>query len=110
MTLNDLERQFTALKLMSWQSSSLVDYEGYDVYMCRNARGQGALRELLNPLVSTVVEDTSLQINTNPVEVYKQWVNQTEADSGLTRSASSVCCPRSLCALENKIRILVFWF
>jgi len=51
----------------------------------RNARGQGALRELLNPLVTSVVDDTSLQINTNPVEVYKQWVNQTEAESGQTR-------------------------
>jgi len=51
----------------------------------RNARGQGALRELLNPLVSSVVDDSSLQINTNPVEVYKQWINQTEAETGQTR-------------------------
>jgi len=28
----------------------------------------------------------SLQINTNPVEVYKHWVNQTEAETGQTRS------------------------
>ena len=52
----------------------------------RNARGQGALRELLNPLVTSVVDDTSLQINTNPVEVYKLWINQTEAETGQTRS------------------------
>jgi len=51
----------------------------------RNARGQGALRELLNPLVTTVVDDNALQINTNPVEVYKQWINQTEAETGQTR-------------------------
>ena len=51
----------------------------------RNARGQGALRELLNPLVTTVVDDNSLQINTNPVEVYKQWINQTEAETGQAR-------------------------
>jgi len=58
------------------------------VCLCvRNARGQGALRDLLNPLVTRVVDDSSLQINTNPVEVYKQWVNQTEAETGQTRSA-----------------------
>jgi len=58
----------------------------------RNARGQGALRELLNPLVTTVLDDPSLHINTNPVEVYKQWINQTEAETGQTRwVASSVC-------------------
>ena len=57
---------------------------------CRNARGQGALRELLNPLVTTVVDDRSLQINTNLVEVYKQWINQTEAETGQTRSVFCV--------------------
>jgi len=56
----------------------------------RNARGQGALRDLLNPLVTKVVDDSSLQINTNPVEVYKQWVNQTEAETGQTRSYSLI--------------------
>ena len=63
----------------------------HDVYscvcVCRNARGQGALRELLNPLVRSVIDDASLQINTNPVEVYKQWINQTEAETGQTRYA-----------------------
>ena len=60
------------------------------VCVCRNARGQGVLRELLNPLVTTVVDDQSLQINTNPVELYKQWINQTEAETGQTRSAFSI--------------------
>jgi len=39
----------------------------------------------LNPLVTSVIDNASLQINTNPVEVYKQWVNQTEAETGVTR-------------------------
>lgn len=43
------------------------------------------LRELLNPLVRGVIEDRSLQINTNPVEVYKQWVNQMETQTGKAR-------------------------
>ena len=58
----------------------------YDVVLlCRNARGQGSLRELLNPLVKEVVENKTLLINTNPVEVYKQWINQFESESGKAR-------------------------
>lgn len=48
----------------------------------RNGRGQSSLRELLNPLVRSVIEDQHLQINTNAVEVYKQWINQMEAETG----------------------------
>jgi len=43
----------------------------------------------LNPLVTSVIDNASLQINTNPVEVYKQWVNQTEAETGVTRWLTS---------------------
>jgi len=69
---------------------------------CRNARGQGALRELLNPLVTSVVDDASLQINTNPVEVYKQWINQNEAETGQTRSRPTVShCLSQLLTLSN---------
>lgn len=48
----------------------------------RNTRGQGTLRELLNPLVRAIIDDRNLVINTNPIEVYKQWVNQMETTSG----------------------------
>ncbi|ESN91702.1 hypothetical protein HELRODRAFT_108462 [Helobdella robusta] len=48
----------------------------------RNARGQSLLKELLNPMVIEILEDKNLKINTNVVEVYKQWVNQTEATTG----------------------------
>ena len=51
------------------------------LFLTRNARGGGSLRELLNPLVRSVI-DEPLQMNTNPVEVYKQWVNQSEAETG----------------------------
>ncbi|KAK7450216.1 hypothetical protein BaRGS_00039964 [Batillaria attramentaria] len=50
----------------------------------RNQRGQNALREMLNPLITRVIEDRNLRINTNPVEVYKAWVNQTESTTGKT--------------------------
>ncbi|XP_048258787.1 ras GTPase-activating-like protein IQGAP1 isoform X2 [Haliotis rufescens] len=51
----------------------------------RNQRGQNALREMLNPLITGVVEDKNLRINTNPIEVYKAWVNQTESETGKAR-------------------------
>ena len=71
-----------------WLRGAMKVHDVYScVCVCRNARGQGALRELLNPLVRSVIDDASLQINTNPVEVYKQWINQTEAETGQTRYA-----------------------
>ena len=48
----------------------------------RNGKGQNYLRELLGPLIARVLEDKTLQISTNPVEIYKQWVNQLESESG----------------------------
>ena len=50
----------------------------------RNQRGQNALRDMLSPLVNSVIEDKNLRINTNPVEVYKVWVNTTESQTGKT--------------------------
>jgi len=40
---------------------------------------------MLQPLVVDVIADKGVKINTNPVEVYKVWVNQTESESGKTR-------------------------
>ncbi|XP_066458965.1 ras GTPase-activating-like protein IQGAP2 isoform X2 [Eleutherodactylus coqui] len=48
----------------------------------RGARGQNTLRQLLAPVVKEIIEDKSLIINTNAVEVYKAWVNQLETATG----------------------------
>ncbi|XP_012683975.2 ras GTPase-activating-like protein IQGAP2 isoform X2 [Clupea harengus] len=48
----------------------------------RGARGQNALRQLLAPVVREIIEDKSLGINTNPVDIYKAWVNQLETQTG----------------------------
>uniref|UniRef100_A0A8C0LPU9 IQ motif containing GTPase activating protein 2 n=1 Tax=Canis lupus dingo TaxID=286419 RepID=A0A8C0LPU9_CANLU len=48
----------------------------------RGARGQNTLRQLLAPVVKEILDDKSLTINTNPVEVYKAWVNQLETQTG----------------------------
>ncbi|XP_073670718.1 ras GTPase-activating-like protein IQGAP2 isoform X2 [Paramisgurnus dabryanus] len=48
----------------------------------RVARGQNALRQLLGPVVKEIIEDKNLGINTNPVDIYKAWVNQLETATG----------------------------
>ncbi|XP_006775791.1 PREDICTED: ras GTPase-activating-like protein IQGAP3 [Myotis davidii] len=48
----------------------------------RNGRGQSALREILSKVVQDVLEDKMLSIHTDPVHIYKSWVNQTEAQTG----------------------------
>lgn len=53
--------------------------------LLRGTRGQSSLRELLQPLVEGVLNDKNLSINTNPLEVYKAWINQTESETGTAR-------------------------
>ncbi|XP_015229906.1 PREDICTED: ras GTPase-activating-like protein IQGAP1 [Cyprinodon variegatus] len=48
----------------------------------RGARGHNVLRQLLAPVVKDIIDDKSLSTNTNPVEVYKAWVNQLETATG----------------------------
>uniref|UniRef100_A0A3B5MDU2 IQ motif containing GTPase activating protein 2 n=1 Tax=Xiphophorus couchianus TaxID=32473 RepID=A0A3B5MDU2_9TELE len=48
----------------------------------RGARGHNTLRQLLAPVVKEIIDDKSLGINTNPVDVYKAWVNQLETVTG----------------------------
>ncbi|XP_048583306.1 ras GTPase-activating-like protein IQGAP1 isoform X2 [Nematostella vectensis] len=54
------------------------------VHFNRGARGQSSLRELLEPLVNDVLNERNLNINTNPLDVYKGWVNQMESETGQT--------------------------
>ncbi|KAM5256188.1 ras GTPase-activating-like protein IQGAP3 [Ctenodactylus gundi] len=48
----------------------------------RNGRGQSALREILGRVIQDVLEDKALSIHTDPVHLYKTWINQTEAQTG----------------------------
>uniref|UniRef100_A0A8C0IZ61 IQ motif containing GTPase activating protein 3 n=1 Tax=Chelonoidis abingdonii TaxID=106734 RepID=A0A8C0IZ61_CHEAB len=48
----------------------------------RNARGQNALRQILGSPVQEVLQDKTLSIRTNPVDIYKAWINQLESQSG----------------------------
>ncbi|XP_060777825.1 ras GTPase-activating-like protein IQGAP3 [Neoarius graeffei] len=48
----------------------------------RHARGQNALRDILGPVVREVLQDHTLSIRIDPVEIYKSWINQTESQTG----------------------------
>lgn len=51
----------------------------------RGARGQNALRQILGPVVKEIIDDKSLNIKTDPVDIYKSWVNQMESQTGEAR-------------------------
>ncbi|NXE94639.1 IQGA3 protein, partial [Menura novaehollandiae] len=48
----------------------------------RNVRGQNALRQILGAPVQEVLQDKTLNIRMDPVDIYKAWINQTESQSG----------------------------
>ncbi|KAJ8247480.1 hypothetical protein GJAV_G00246910 [Gymnothorax javanicus] len=48
----------------------------------RGARGQNALRQILAPVVKEIMDDKTLTIKTDPVDIYKSWVNQMETQTG----------------------------
>uniref|UniRef100_A0A8C9SQM9 IQ motif containing GTPase activating protein 1 n=1 Tax=Scleropages formosus TaxID=113540 RepID=A0A8C9SQM9_SCLFO len=48
----------------------------------RGARGQNALRQILAPVVKEIMDDKNLNIKTDPVDIYKSWVNQMESQTG----------------------------
>ncbi|KAI8491392.1 IQ motif-containing GTPase-activating protein 3, partial [Branchiostoma belcheri] len=50
----------------------------------RGTRGQSSLREIIQPLVLTIIKDKEMRINSNPIEVYKIWVNTMESKTGET--------------------------
>ncbi|XP_054638676.1 ras GTPase-activating-like protein IQGAP3 [Dunckerocampus dactyliophorus] len=52
----------------------------------RHARGYNVLREALGPALKDVLLDRSLSIRTDPLDVYKTWINQTESQTGLKSS------------------------
>ncbi|ROT61787.1 Ras GTPase-activating-like protein IQGAP2 [Penaeus vannamei] len=48
----------------------------------RKGAGQASLRDMLGPLIHRILGDSGMQINTNPVDIYKSWINQLEMHSG----------------------------
>lgn len=51
----------------------------------RHAGGQSALRDSLGPALQELLLDPGLSIRTDPLEVYKAWINLSETQSGCRR-------------------------
>ncbi|XP_039973636.1 ras GTPase-activating-like protein IQGAP3 isoform X2 [Xiphias gladius] len=72
----------------------------------RHARGHNALREALGPALQEVLLDRTLSIRTDPVDVYKTWINQTETQTGHKSSLPyEVSAEDALCHPEVQRRI-----
>ncbi|XP_070293428.1 ras GTPase-activating-like protein IQGAP1 [Salvelinus sp. IW2-2015] len=76
----------------------------------RHARGQTALKEILGPATREVLQDRTLSICTDPCEIYKTWVNQTETqtghETGFKRSIEKHKCihtPQHRCPLPSSL-------
>ncbi|XP_061650729.1 ras GTPase-activating-like protein IQGAP3 isoform X3 [Phyllopteryx taeniolatus] len=52
----------------------------------RHDRGRNVLREALGPALRDVLAARNLSVRTDPLDVYKSWINQTESQSGLKSS------------------------
>ncbi|KAG8145297.1 putative Ras GTPase-activating-like protein [Naja naja] len=67
----------------------------------RGARGQNALRQILAPVVKEIMEDKSLNIKTDPVDIYKSWVNQMESQTGEARCGAAPPGGGGCCSLRR---------
>lgn len=54
------------------------------VTYARQLNGQNALREILGPIIQKIINDKSMMIETNPVDIYKSWRNHLEMTTGET--------------------------
>ncbi|XP_067829550.1 ras GTPase-activating-like protein IQGAP1 [Heptranchias perlo] len=72
----------------------------------RGARGQNALRQILAPVVKEIIEERSMNIKTDPVDIYKSWVNQMESQTGeASKLPYDVTPEQALSHEEVKLRL-----
>ncbi|XP_038639978.1 ras GTPase-activating-like protein IQGAP1 [Scyliorhinus canicula] len=72
----------------------------------RGARGQNALRQILAPVVKEIIEERSMNIKTDPVDIYKAWVNQMESQTGeASKLPYDVTPDQALSHEEVKLRL-----
>lgn len=58
------------------------------VHFYRQAGGRSALRDCLGPALQDLLLDPALSIRTDPLEVYKAWINLSETQTGCRRCGS----------------------
>ncbi|XP_016921594.2 ras GTPase-activating-like protein IQGAP1 isoform X1 [Apis cerana] len=54
------------------------------VNYARQLNGQRALRQIVGPIIEKILADRTLNIETNPIDIYKCWRNQLEMETGET--------------------------
>ncbi|XP_028297790.1 ras GTPase-activating-like protein IQGAP3 isoform X2 [Gouania willdenowi] len=59
----------------------------------RGVNGQSALQEVLGPAIQEVLDNRSITINIDPVQVYRKWINHTESRTGRKSSLPYDVCP-----------------
>lgn len=52
------------------------------VSLYRKHRGENVLRNLLNPIIEEFLNDKNVHLCLNPCELYKNWINKLESDTG----------------------------
>uniref|UniRef100_A0A3B3WN78 IQ motif containing GTPase activating protein 1 n=1 Tax=Poecilia mexicana TaxID=48701 RepID=A0A3B3WN78_9TELE len=71
----------------------------------RGARGQNALRQILAPVVKEIMDDKTLNIKTDPVDIYKGWVNQMESQTGEAKLPYDVTPEQAMTHEEVRTRL-----
>lgn len=67
----------------------------------RNAHGQNALRDSLGPALQDILMDKDLSIRTDPVDVYKTWINLSETQTGCKRSGGVFSRGNGVCQVTS---------
>ena len=52
------------------------------LHYTKQLNGQMALRKILGPIIERILADKTINIETNPVDIYKCWRNQQEMETG----------------------------
>uniref|UniRef100_A0A3Q2QU79 IQ motif containing GTPase activating protein 1 n=1 Tax=Fundulus heteroclitus TaxID=8078 RepID=A0A3Q2QU79_FUNHE len=71
----------------------------------RGTRGQNALRQILAPVVREIMDDKTLNIKTDPVDIYKSWVNQMESQTGEAKLPYDVTPEQAMSHEEVRTRL-----
>lgn len=66
----------------------------------RHAGGQNALRDCLGPALQDLLLEPGLSIRTDPLEVYKAWINLSETQSGCRRCGGLLGGAGAVCSGE----------
>ncbi|XP_017888182.1 ras GTPase-activating-like protein IQGAP1 isoform X2 [Ceratina calcarata] len=71
------------------------------VNYARQLNGQRALRQIVGPIIEKILADRTLNIETNPVDIYKCWRNQLEMETGETSTLPYIVTQQQALSYEE---------